>query len=155
MSKRILHLHLKGEYFDQILAGTKTEEYRLVSVWKKRLEGRQFDEVWLYRGYPKRGDESKVIRRPYRGYHVIRIQHKHFKGDADVYAIDVQPPIYHLDRARLNRDLTGDFSAWKAGTPVRCRLLEDGAVAIERLHNPDGSWNSVTVPADHITFDLL
>lgn len=45
MKKRILHLPVKKIYFDQIKSGKKLDEYRLVTeYWKKRLEGRDYDE---------------------------------------------------------------------------------------------------------------
>ncbi|CAM4081038.1 ASCH domain-containing protein [Bordetella tumbae] len=50
-----LHLALKGEYFDQIKAGTKTEEYRLFNpYWCRRLEGRSYGHIVLTKGYPTR-----------------------------------------------------------------------------------------------------
>lgn len=87
---RILHLHLKGEYFDQIAAGTKSHEYRLVSIWKKRLEGRSFDEIQLHRGYPKRGTPGRTLYRKWNGLQMESRQHPHFgKDPVEVYAIDV------------------------------------------------------------------
>jgi hypothetical protein len=56
MKKRILHLPVKKIYFDQIKSGKKLDEYRLVTeYWKKRLEGRDYDEVHVKCGYPKTG----------------------------------------------------------------------------------------------------
>lgn len=85
----ILHLHLKGEYFDAIKNGSKTEEYRLVSTWS-RVMSKSFDEIRLYRGYPKSTDLERVLRRKFKGFTVKQIVHPHF-GDApvSVYAIDV------------------------------------------------------------------
>lgn len=49
---RTLTLALKGEYFDAIKAGTKTEEFRQVTpYWRKRLEGQRYDSIELTRGY--------------------------------------------------------------------------------------------------------
>ena len=46
MKKKILHLHLKAKYFNEIKSGIKTEEYRLFnSYWCKRLDFRTFDGV--------------------------------------------------------------------------------------------------------------
>ncbi|WP_455657249.1 hypothetical protein [Photorhabdus khanii] len=54
MKKRILHLPVKKIYFDQIKSGEKSDEYRLVTeYWKKRLEGRDYDEVYVKCGYPR------------------------------------------------------------------------------------------------------
>ena len=91
---KILHLHLKGEYFDAIKRGEKAEEFREVNeTWIKQLgfpEPKPFDEVHLYRGYPKRGDRSRILKRKYRGYVVKKIEHEHFGTEPVwVFAIDV------------------------------------------------------------------
>jgi hypothetical protein len=85
-----LHLNLKGEYFDQIKSGEKTHEFRLVSVWRKRIEGKQFERIIIRRGYPKLGDTSKELLRPWMGFEIREITHPHF-GDKPVlvYAIKV------------------------------------------------------------------
>jgi len=87
----LLHLNLKGEYFDEIKAGTKTEEYRLYNeFWRKRLLLRQYDGILIKRGYPKKDDASRIIRRPWKGCRITTITHKNF-GDKPVrvFAIDV------------------------------------------------------------------
>jgi hypothetical protein len=85
-----LHLNLKGEYFDQIKAGTKLFEYRLVSKWAKRLHGKTFDRVFIKRGYPKNGDVSRIIERPWLGFEVQIRTHTHFGADpVEVFAIRV------------------------------------------------------------------
>lgn len=86
-----LHLALKGEYFDAIKAGTKTEEYRMVCpFWAMRIEGREFQRVILTRGYPKRTDWSRRLDLPWRGYTIKTITHPHFGPDpVTVYAIHV------------------------------------------------------------------
>ena len=88
-----LHLNLKGEYFDQIKAGIKKEEYRLYnSYWEKRLKNKSFDKIILKRGYPKKDDRSKVIKRPWHGYTVRVITHPHFGNEpVSVFAIRVNP----------------------------------------------------------------
>lgn len=83
-----LHLNLKGEYFDQIKAGTKLFEYRLAAKWLKRLEGKTFDRVFFKRGYPKSGDQELIIERPWLGYELQTITHQHFGVEpVDVCAI--------------------------------------------------------------------
>lgn len=87
---RPLRLHLKGCYFDAIRDGTKTHEYRLAEKWEKRLAGKTWDEIHLLRGYPKRGDESRLLRRAWRGYKIQWLSHPHFgSGEVRVLAIDV------------------------------------------------------------------
>lgn len=86
-----LTLSLKEEYFRAIQQGTKIEEYRLVTpYWQKRLEGRTYDRIVLTLGYPKAGDTSRRLERPWKGYVKTKIAHPHFGPDeVDVYAIDV------------------------------------------------------------------
>jgi len=85
-----LHLNLKREYFDAIKDGTKRFEYRLASKWLKRIDGRQFDRIYIKLGYPKSGDAERIIERPWRGFERQVVTHPLF-GDApvDVLAIRV------------------------------------------------------------------
>lgn len=87
-----LHLPMKGEYFDQIKAGTKPEEFRLANdYWRKRLVGRTYDRIVLTRGYPKRGDTERRLVLPYRGYRLATITHPHFgEQPVEVFAINVE-----------------------------------------------------------------
>lgn len=88
---RVLTLPLNGVYFDQIKAGTKTEEYRLVTpFWRKRIEGRTYDRIVLTRGYPKASDHARRLTLPWRGWAVKTITHPHFGADpVEVFAIRV------------------------------------------------------------------
>ena len=87
-----LHLSLKTEYFDQINAGTKPEEYRLCTpYWSKRLIDRSYTSIELAKGYPKAGDTERRITRNWAGYTIKTIQHPHFGPDpVTVFAINVQ-----------------------------------------------------------------
>lgn len=87
-----LHLPLKGEYFDQIKAGTKPEEYRLVTpFWSKRLEGRSYEYVRITRGYPKGGDPERTLVLRWNGVEKKTITHPHFGAEpVEVFAIDVR-----------------------------------------------------------------
>lgn len=89
-----LHLSLKGEYFDQIKAGTKPEEFRLCNAyWSKRLIGRSYTQIELAKGYPKAGDTERRILRKWSGYTIKTMQHPHFGPDpVTVFAIDVSAP---------------------------------------------------------------
>ena len=50
--RRILHLNLVREFFDQIAKGEKQEEYRdRTDYWKTRLEGREYDIIRFRNGY--------------------------------------------------------------------------------------------------------
>lgn len=87
-----LTLPLKGIYFDQIKAGEKTEEYRLVTLyWVRRLEGRRYGRIILTRGYPKRTDTARRLVLPWKGVELRVITHPHFGADpVQVYVIDVK-----------------------------------------------------------------
>lgn len=88
--KRVLHLPVKKIYFDQIKAGLKPEEFRLQNeYWKKRLEGREYDEVHIKLGYPKADDHERILISPWLGVTKKTIDHEHFGGVAHVYAIKV------------------------------------------------------------------
>lgn len=88
-----LTIPVNGMYFDQILAGTKVEEYRLVTpFWSKRIEGRSYRHVVLTRGYPKGGGVERQTRLtvPWQGATRKTITHPHFGSEAvEVYAIGV------------------------------------------------------------------
>lgn len=87
---KILRLNLKREYFEQIRDGTKPKEFRLASKWEPKLAGRDFEEIHLFLGYPKAGDESRVLRRKWNGYQKETITHPHFDNvPVEVLAIDV------------------------------------------------------------------
>ena len=56
------------KYFDQILKGEKTTEYREVtSYWSKRLEGRYYDVIKFRNGYRKDAPEMVV---EYKGMYI-------------------------------------------------------------------------------------
>lgn len=90
MSKRLV-IPVKGVYFDAIRDGSKPEEYRLANAyWAKRLEGRDYDEIELTRGYPSRGDSERRLVLPWKGFVRKTISHPHFgAAPVEVYAIDV------------------------------------------------------------------
>lgn len=81
-----LYVTIKRLYFDQIKAGTKKEEFRLVtSYWKKRLEGRSYSSIVFINGY---NADSPRLEVQYLGYEVKQIQHDFFgKKPVDVFAI--------------------------------------------------------------------
>lgn len=93
---KTLHLNLEGRYFDQIKSGEKTHEYRLMNgYWKNRLFGKngsrkEFDNILIKRGYPKKGDQRNIIERPWRGWEPEEITHEKFgENPVKVFAIMV------------------------------------------------------------------
>jgi hypothetical protein len=88
-----LILPVKAIYFDQIKAGVKSHEFRLMSEhWNTRIHERSYRHVVLTRGYPKAGGvegETRLTRR-WNGYDIRTIKHEHFGADpVAVSAIDV------------------------------------------------------------------
>jgi hypothetical protein len=86
-----LTLPLKAIYYEQIKAGTKTQEFRLrTPYWRKRLEGREYDFVVVTLGYPACDDTERRLTFPWRGYEVKTINHEHFGPEpVEVFAINL------------------------------------------------------------------
>ena len=91
MTPRVLVLHVRKEYFDQIKAGKKKEEYREIKdYWTKRLFMQKYDAVVIMKGYPKFSEmcEDNCIDFLWTGYDVTTIRHKEFgQRPVSVYAI--------------------------------------------------------------------
>ena len=91
---KYLFLILKGEYFDEILAGRKPEEFRAVTeYWKRRIEGREYETILFQRGYRSDAPRMEV---EYLGYDIKQLTHKHF-GDQEtpVYALKLGEIKWH------------------------------------------------------------
>lgn len=92
-----LQLAVKEQYFNEMKAGTKTEEYRLANAyWENRLfqrgtvEPKEFDRVVITWGYPTGGDPEKTLVFEWKGWKRKTITHPHFGPDqVEVFAIDV------------------------------------------------------------------
>ena len=81
---KTLHLNLYRKYFDAILKGEKTTEYRDVTpYWSKRLEGRHYDVIKFRNGYRKDAPEMIV---EFKG---IGILYNQTTITAPIYAIDL------------------------------------------------------------------
>lgn len=89
-----LTLPLKAEYFHAIRDGSKKEEYRMVNdFWKKRIEGRLYEDIELTLGYPAHDNSERRLVLPWKGYTVKTLTHPHFGDEpVTVYAIDVSQP---------------------------------------------------------------
>ena len=87
-----LVLHVKGKYFVDIKAGTKRLEYRLqTDYWRKRLVGREYEQVVICLGYPGANDHRRRITFPWRGYEEKTITHEHFGPElVRVFAIKLE-----------------------------------------------------------------
>ncbi|WP_417744770.1 hypothetical protein [Rosistilla oblonga] len=102
--KRILTIRLKGKWWDQIDSGEKTEELRLqTDYWRKRLIGREYDEIHLWHGYPPKTDTSKLLCRRWNGVTACTETHEEFGEDpVALFAIDVSEPITSLEESNAN-----------------------------------------------------
>lgn len=89
-----LYLSVTGKYFKAIRAGIKPLEFReMTDYWKKRLEGREYDNIIIAHGYPKKDDHTRRITLPWRGYDTVELYHPHFDQKIQrVYAIYLQDP---------------------------------------------------------------
>ncbi len=94
-SVRVLTLALKGVYFDQIAAGIKVEEFRLVTdFWCKRLVGREYDRVVITKGYPKASDTARRLEFAWNGFERRLLEHPHFgPAPVEVFAISLAKPL--------------------------------------------------------------
>lgn len=60
--KNTLHLVLKHHWFDKIVSGEKTSEYRVCSeYWNKRLTNANYDTVVFHKGYTNTTAIYKII----------------------------------------------------------------------------------------------
>ncbi|MGM3174750.1 ASCH domain-containing protein [Dickeya lacustris] len=87
----ILQLAVMGEYFAAMKAGMKPFEYRLDNAyWRRRLVGRDYEQLVITWGYPARSDMSRRLILPWLGYEMQTITHPHF-GDkpVNVFAIRI------------------------------------------------------------------
>lgn len=86
-----LHLHLCGQYFDEIRREVKPEEFRLCTdYWAKRLLNRHYDGIQIMWAYPSKDEHDKILVRPWRGVTQKIITHPHFGPDpVSVFAIPV------------------------------------------------------------------
>jgi ASC-1-like (ASCH) protein len=90
-NKKVLHLHVKKQYFDEVKSGKKRSEYRIVcDYWKKQIEGMQFDLIAYHFAYPKKDDLTATIYLKWNGYEKGYVRHPHFGRETKfVYIIDV------------------------------------------------------------------
>ncbi len=93
MTERVLQVAVEQQYFDAMLSGEKTEEYREANqYWTRRLAGKEFDRVVITWGYPRKTDMKRRIELPFTGISKKTIRHPHFGNmDLDVFAINIAP----------------------------------------------------------------
>ena len=81
-----LFMTIKRQYFDEIKAGTKTEEYRLVKPhWVNKLVGKEYTHIIFQNGYSR---NAPRIEAEYLGYEVKNFKHEFFGNeDVSVFAL--------------------------------------------------------------------
>lgn len=91
---RILKLVVKKQYFYEIKLGIKKEEFRMIKdYWIKRLQ-KNYDEVHITLGYPKKDEINKILKFKFTGYEEKEIIHKEFGNKpTKVYAIKLEERI--------------------------------------------------------------
>jgi hypothetical protein len=92
---RVLTLHLKRKWWEQIKAGTKTEELRQATAYNVKLIGHgQFDVIAILLGYPKKTDASRRLEFYWKGYTMKSVIHEEFGAfPREVIAIDLSAPV--------------------------------------------------------------
>ena len=95
-SPKILHLTLKKSWFDLMINGKKTTEYRKPSDWiKQRLIDKDYDLIRFVNGY---GSEKPFFMSIYLGYEVAKKDEKIMfeeqevtikKGDYKIFLGDI------------------------------------------------------------------
>lgn len=95
MSLKVLRLNLKRKWWEKIRDGSKTVELRRATeYWQTRLIGRSYDEIHLCLGYPRRGDESRTLKRKWRCVAKEMVQSDEFGPEpVEAYVIDVAEAI--------------------------------------------------------------
>lgn len=75
---KVLHLTLIRKWFDLIASGEKRGEYReKKEYWRKRLEGRQYDEIHFRNGY---ATDAPFMRVEFLGIEDAQFQGKECYG---------------------------------------------------------------------------
>lgn len=87
-----LFIIIKAEYFNQILNGTKKEEYRIVKpYWAKKIVDRKYSKIIFQNGY---SSKSKRLQCNYDGYEIKNIRHDFFGREyVSVFALKLSKPI--------------------------------------------------------------
>ena len=67
-NKKVLHLNLYRKYFDEIVSGKKTIEYRdKTPYWTTRLSNKKYDYIYFRNGYSK---DAPMMLVEYKGVDV-------------------------------------------------------------------------------------
>ena len=92
---RVLVLRMKARWWDEIASGSKSVELRLqTEYWRKRLIGREYDEIHLWKGYPPKSETQFLLKRKWVSVVECEIVHEEFGPEpVKVFSIDVSEPV--------------------------------------------------------------
>ena len=95
---KILYLNLTYNWFDEIKADRKKEEYRVVNnFWKSRIEDKAFDEIYILRGYPRKGkngyDPEVIQKFKWNGYEKRVVKYPILEKNVNCYCINLSERI--------------------------------------------------------------
>lgn len=116
---RVLVLRLKARWWDDIAAGRKSVELRLqTDHWRRRLIGRTYDEIHLWRGYPPKTDTEKLLRRRWVSVRSVEVTHEEFgPRPVAVFEIDVSQDV-------ISREMKEQLP-FERGAKIRRGELDD------------------------------
>ena len=98
MELKSLHIPVNKIYWLQAASGDKGWEYRLYNErWISSLTNedgcpKEFKDIQYKLGYPKKGDTSKILTFPWKGFKIIEdLVHPHFDNvPTKVFAIKLE-----------------------------------------------------------------
>ncbi len=92
MEIKILHLHVKRKYWEQVRDKKKLEEYRIfdLKLLKKLLVG--YDLIHYHLGYPSKKQKERTLIFKWNGFIDKEITHELFGKNVHVFAIDLTKP---------------------------------------------------------------
>lgn len=77
-----LHIIIKRKYFDEILSGKKTKEYRIVKpYWVNKIVGKNYSHIIFQAGYSATAPRMEA---EYLGYKIENLRHEFFGNESVV-----------------------------------------------------------------------
>lgn len=89
MDKKILHLHVKKKYWEQVRDKQKFEEYRNFDLKLMSRLLRGYDLIYYHLGYPSKKQKDKTLVFQWDGFIDKKITHELFGKNAHVFAISL------------------------------------------------------------------
>ncbi len=102
-----LFLTLKSEYFQQMLDGTKNEEYRLITpFFDKRLLNREYKFVMFQNGY---SPVSPRLKRVYNGFYKKRMIYDGIKQEVYALRLGAIVATFHMEHFKSKKKRKTDL----------------------------------------------